>query len=106
MRALILPQNVSELSLLALAGVGMCEKCGDIDAKLARYERLAAIVIDHGALESIERLIANLVAERAYLHSRSPLIRAETPAAVIDFGEFRTAKRSRRLSPVNLLRSE
>jgi hypothetical protein len=50
----------------------MCEQCSDIDAKLARYEQLATMVIDHGALASIKRLIANLVAERGYLHSKSP----------------------------------
>jgi hypothetical protein len=47
----------------------MCEKCSDIDAKMARYQRLSVMIIDPGALESIKRLIANLVAERAYLHS-------------------------------------
>ena len=78
----------------------MCDKCGDIDAKLARYEQLAAIVIDHGPLGCIERIIANLVAERADLHSRPPRTQTETSAAVIDFGEFRAANRSGRLPHV------
>ena len=76
----------------------MCAKCGDIDAKLARFQQLATMVIDHGALESIRRLIANLVAERAYLHStRPPRIRTGTRATVIDFAEFRAANSKDRL---------
>jgi hypothetical protein len=77
----------------------MCEKCSDIDAKLARYEQLARMIIDHGALESIKRLIANLVAERGHLHSRSPRIRTRTSAAIIDFGRIRVANKSPR--PIN-----
>ena len=75
----------------------MCEKCSDIDAKLARYEQLATMVIDHGALESIKRLIANLVAERGHLHSKSPRIRAGTSAAIIDFRRIRIANSNDRL---------
>ena len=78
----------------------MCKKCSDIDAKLARYEQLATMVINHGALESIKRLIANLVAERGCQHSRSPRIRTGTSAAIIDFRRIRVANNNDRLRVV------
>ena len=73
----------------------MCKKCDDIDAKLARYEQLATMVIDHGALESIKRLTANLVTERGYLHSKPPRTGSAT---IIDFRRIRTANKSLRLT--------
>jgi hypothetical protein len=73
----------------------MCVKCSDIDAKMARYQRLSTMVIEHGALESIKRLIANLAAERAYLHSRPEKqlgIQTSMRARVIDFGGIRAER--------------
>jgi hypothetical protein len=46
----------------------MCEKCSEIDIRLARYRALSGAVTDRLALESIERLIADLEAQKAYLH--------------------------------------
>jgi hypothetical protein len=53
------------------------------------------MVVDHGALESIKRLIANLVAERAYLHSRPekpPGIQTSARDRVIGSGGIRAER--------------
>ena len=47
----------------------MCNRCVEIDAQTTRYQALAKSVTDEGALESIARLIAALVAERLRLHA-------------------------------------
>jgi hypothetical protein len=78
----------------------VCAKCSDIDIKLARYKQLSTMIIDRGALESIERLIANLVAVRADLHSKpehSSVARGPSRADVIDLGAIRKASSNDRL---------
>jgi hypothetical protein len=47
---------------------GLCEKCKDIDDKMARYRRLSRAVNDKPVMESLDRLIADLELEKAALH--------------------------------------
>jgi hypothetical protein len=49
----------------------MCDKCDDIDLRVDRYRQLAGGVTDKQALESIERLVADLEMQKALLHPKS-----------------------------------
>jgi hypothetical protein len=46
----------------------MCHRCVDIDAKIARYRRLANGINDRRMLESLTAFIADLEAEKIALH--------------------------------------
>ena len=46
----------------------MCEKCIEIDKKIARYRGVAKGVYDRRALQAAEELIAELEAEKRALH--------------------------------------
>jgi hypothetical protein len=46
----------------------MCEKCKQLDEKIERYRRFSKAVTDALTLERIEKLIAELGAEKAGLH--------------------------------------
>jgi hypothetical protein len=46
----------------------MCERCNEIDAQIHRYKQLARSITDKPAIESIERLIASVEAEKRALH--------------------------------------
>jgi len=46
----------------------MCEKCDDIDAKIARYRRVSADVDDETVIALINAFIADLESEKAALH--------------------------------------
>jgi hypothetical protein len=50
------------------AELGMCEKCKQLDEKIERYRRFSKAVTDALTLERIEKLIAELGAEKAGLH--------------------------------------
>jgi hypothetical protein len=46
----------------------MCEKCEDIDVKIARYRRLSADVDDDTVITLVNAFIVDLEAEKAALH--------------------------------------
>jgi hypothetical protein len=46
----------------------MCERCGEIDNSTGRYRWLARGILDRGALEALEKLVAKLAAEKMALH--------------------------------------
>jgi hypothetical protein len=48
----------------------MCEKCDEIDEKVARYRALSERLLDRPVLERIEALIADLLALKQQLHPR------------------------------------
>ena len=48
----------------------MCEKCEDIDAKIARYRRLSRGVNDGATVQRLDALIADLESEKAVLHPK------------------------------------
>ena len=47
----------------------MCEKCADIDERIAHYHRIANNITDKVTLDRILELIVTLDAEKAALHS-------------------------------------
>jgi hypothetical protein len=47
----------------------VCELCEKIDARIARYRELSRAIRDKQALESIDRIIADLDAQKRSLHS-------------------------------------
>jgi hypothetical protein len=46
----------------------VCARCVEIDDRTKRYQELARSIIDKAALESIDRLIKSLDAEKLGLH--------------------------------------
>ncbi len=46
----------------------MCEKCADIDERVAHYERIAHNITDNVTLDRILELIIKLDAEKVALH--------------------------------------
>jgi hypothetical protein len=46
----------------------MCEKCKELDGRIERYQQLARNITDERALDGIQRLVAELKAEKAALH--------------------------------------
>jgi hypothetical protein len=50
--------------------VVMCEKCAEIDARMARYRSLRGAVTDKLTLEGIDRLIADLESQKIALHPK------------------------------------
>lgn len=47
----------------------MCEKCNEIDEKMARYRRLGQAINDQQTTSAANKLIAGLEAEKRALHS-------------------------------------
>lgn len=56
------------LVLPLTAGSAMCEKCKEIDAKIARYRQMAADVNDRAVLTLLGAFVADLEAEKSALH--------------------------------------
>jgi hypothetical protein len=48
--------------------VAMCEKCVEIDEKIARYRKLSSSVADQITIERVKALIEDLQAQKAALH--------------------------------------
>ena len=46
----------------------MCERCREIDARVAHYRQLAAHVTDRQTLDGIRQIIDGLEREKAALH--------------------------------------
>ena len=53
---------------LELGSSIVCARCVEIDDRTKRYQELASAIIDKAALESIDRLIKSLDAEKLGLH--------------------------------------
>ena len=47
----------------------MCEKCVELDKKIAHYRRLSLIIIDQQTIDGINKLIEKMRAEKVALHS-------------------------------------
>jgi hypothetical protein len=47
----------------------MCEKCVEIDDRIATYQRIASRITDQPTIVGTKRLIADLQAQKAALHS-------------------------------------
>jgi hypothetical protein len=50
------------------AGLGMCEKCAEIDKMIDHYKWLATYVYDERTAEGINELIQQYEAEKVALH--------------------------------------
>jgi len=46
----------------------MCEKCKQLDEKIAHYRRIATKVTDEQTIKNIENLIKSLEAKKTALH--------------------------------------
>jgi hypothetical protein len=46
----------------------MCEKCIELDGKIAHYQRLAAGITDQRTLDGIKTLIEQMQAQKVVLH--------------------------------------
>jgi hypothetical protein len=46
----------------------MCDKCSEIDRKIAHYKDIAASIMDDFLTERIETMIAELLAAKERLH--------------------------------------
>jgi hypothetical protein len=46
----------------------MCEKCIEIDGKIAHYQRMSHFIIDQPTLDAIKKLTEQLQAEKVALH--------------------------------------
>jgi hypothetical protein len=46
----------------------MCEKCVEIEAKIARYRRIESRMTDQALLDGINELVAQLEAQKKDLH--------------------------------------
>jgi hypothetical protein len=46
----------------------MCEKCIEIDGKIAHYNKLSSLIADQQTLDAIKLLIARMEAEKQALH--------------------------------------
>jgi hypothetical protein len=50
----------------------MCDKCTELDEKIAHYRKLAAAVLDQPALAGIHILIAKYQADKKTAHPDAP----------------------------------
>jgi hypothetical protein len=46
----------------------MCDKCVELDKKLEQYRRLASSITDQLTVDRLNKLIREMVAEKAKLH--------------------------------------
>jgi len=46
----------------------MCDKCVELDRKIAQYQRLWSRITDQPTLDGIKELIAKMKAQKAALH--------------------------------------
>jgi len=46
----------------------MCDKCVELDGKIARYQRLSSAIADQLTLDGIKELIQRMKAQKAALH--------------------------------------
>jgi hypothetical protein len=53
----------------ACRGGTMCEQCGEIDGKIARYRRIMMSIGDEVTIERFKEVIADLEAQKLALHT-------------------------------------
>jgi hypothetical protein len=53
----------------ANAGLGMCEKCVELDRKIEHYERIHLSITDQVTIERIKELVAEMKARKAKFHT-------------------------------------
>jgi hypothetical protein len=46
----------------------MCDKCVELDKKLEQYRRLASSITDQLTIDRLNKIIRDMVAEKAKLH--------------------------------------
>jgi hypothetical protein len=46
----------------------MCEKCVEIDDRIAKYQRIVSLITDPPTIDGTKRLIADLQAQKTALH--------------------------------------
>jgi hypothetical protein len=46
----------------------MCDKCIELDGKIANYQRMASRITDHAMLDGIKELIERAKAQKVALH--------------------------------------
>jgi hypothetical protein len=51
----------------------MCDKCAELDEKIARYRRISSSISDQLTIDRISVLIAELEAQQAALHREQRL---------------------------------
>jgi hypothetical protein len=51
----------------------MCDKCTELDGKIAHYRWLASMITDQLTLDRIKELIAKLESQKAALHPEQAL---------------------------------
>jgi hypothetical protein len=61
----------------------MCEKCVEIDQKIDHYRTLAARILDQATIYGVQKLIAELQAQKAALHPEQSVNHRTTPVASI-----------------------
>ena len=47
----------------------MCDKCVEIDDRIAKYQRIVSLITDRSTIDGTKRLIADLQARKAALHA-------------------------------------
>lgn len=52
----------------ANAELQMCEKCIELDKKIAHYERISPAITDQNALDGIKEFIKQMRAQKVALH--------------------------------------
>ena len=52
----------------------MCEKCVEIDQKIDHYRTLATRILDQATIYGVQKLIAELQAQKAALHPEQSVI--------------------------------
>jgi hypothetical protein len=51
-----------------ISGEAMCDKCAELDDKIAHYMRMSTYITDQLTLDGIKKLIERASAEKAALH--------------------------------------
>lgn len=46
----------------------MCEKCIEIDGRIAHYQRLSGSITDQPTIDGIKQIIEQMIAEKQALH--------------------------------------
>jgi hypothetical protein len=57
----------------------MCDKCAELDDKIAHYTRMSTYITDQLTLDGIKKLIVHANAERTALHPGQTLSSASEP---------------------------
>jgi hypothetical protein len=55
-----------------MRGLGMCEKCEEIDNKIERYRQIKRSIMDQLTVDRTRELIAELESSKVALHPKQP----------------------------------